>query len=401
MKKTLMLLLVAITLLSACAPATAVQPTVPAPTSSPTVTITPTQLPTNTPRPTSTPNYPITIQTPISNIQPITKENVVDIRPLFRLMPEGSQSIFKIAGSGPRHPLWVFSADMSHVAFVQPNTVSFTDIAGTGKSIQSLRLTGQTRPWSDGAFLKDNKFLALGQGSLSLFDLASGNELKKTDLYCCLNKKLFLMPDGERALVPSRTGLDLYDLVKLKRIQGYDAPGNSSMVWDASPDGKLLATAGERNPIVFIFDVEKAVVLRTLTVERFPAVNVKFFPDGKQLMLTDELGAFKLVQFWDMETGKKTREIQLTDEMLSLPANTPFRVASVVIHPSGKFFVMAISSSSPLLVFWETNADKPFAVMDMKSKGIPSFNYATKTDFMEFIDESRLLIIDKIWGVVP
>lgn len=402
MKHLLTLLLVTVTLLSSCTPADT-QSTLSSPTltNSPTVTTTPTQVPTNTPRPTAAPNYPISIQTPISDLQPITKDNAANIQPLSMLTQKGSQPIFKIAASGPRQPPWAFSTDMSYVAFVQPNTVAITDIAGGGKSTQTLNLTGKVYPWSDAAFLKDNKMLVLGQGNLFLFDLTSRSEIKKADLYCCLDKYLFVMPDGKRALVPSRTGLDLYDVEKLERIQGYDAPGNSSMVWDVSPDGKLLATAGERNPIVFVFDVERAVVLHTLTVERFTAVNVKFFPDGKQLVLTDELGLFKLVQFWDMETGRKTREIQLTTEMLSLPADTQFRVASLAIAPSGEFFAMAISSPEPLLVFWETNADEPFAVMNVKSKGIPSFNYATKTDFMEFIDESRLLLIDTIWGVVP
>jgi hypothetical protein len=73
----------------------------------------------------------------------------------------------------------------------------------------------------------------------------------------------------------------------------------------------------------------------------------------------------------------------------------------VAVHPSGEFFVMAISSSKPLLVFWEADADQPFAVMDVASKGISSFNYATKTDVLEFMDESRLLVIDSIWGIVP
>lgn len=39
--------------------------------------------------------------------------------------------------------------------------------------------------------------------------------------------------------------------------------------------------------------------------------------------------------------------------------------------------------------------------MDVTSGGISSFNYATKTDVLEFIDESRLLVIDSIWGIIP
>jgi WD40 repeat protein len=277
--------------------------------------------------------------------------------------------------------------------------VTITDIAGTGKSTQTLRLTAD-RPWSDGAFLKNNQFLVIGQGSLSLFDLSSGRELKKVDLYCCLNKQIYLLPDGERALIPSRTGMDMYDLAKLERIQGYDAPGNSSMVADVSPDGRLLALAGERNKSVFVFDVERAVVQQTLKVERFVAVNVKFLGND-QVMLTDELSDFNLLQVWDMETGKKAREIQLTDEMFGLPAKERFRIASVAVHPSGEFFVMAISSSKPLLVFWAADADQPFAVIDTTEQGIPSFNYATKTDVLEFMDESRLLVVDTLWGVIP
>ncbi len=402
MKHALPLLLIAITLLSACAPAATPQPTLPPPTHTATATaVPPTLTPTNTPRPTPTPNYPLPLQTPISVLQPITKDNVTALRPVSKLIVSGlpQSSTFQIASAGPRHPLWTFSSDLGRAALVQPGYVAILDVAGTGKSTQTLNLNDD-RPWSDGAFLKDNQFLVIGQGSLSLFDLSSGGELKKIDLYCCLNKRVYLLPDGERALIPSRTGMDMYDLAKLERIQGYDAPGNSSMVANVSPDGRLLALAGERNRSVFVFDVERAAVLHTLKVERFVAVNVKFL-GSDQLILTDELSDFNLLQFWDMETGQKAREIQLTDEMFGLPAKERFRVASVAVHPSGEFFVMAISSSKPLLVFWAADADQPFAVIDTTEQGIPSFNYATKTDVLEFMDESRLLVVDTLWGVIP
>lgn len=405
MKFALPLLLIAATLLAACAPAATPQPTLPPPTHTATATATataipPTATPTNTPRPTPTPNYPLPLQTPISALQPITTDNLTALRPVSRLIFDGlPQSTFDISSWRPRHPLWIFSSDLGRAALVQPDYVAILDVAGTGQSMQTLRLTDD-RPWSDGAFLKDNQFLVIGQGSLSLFDLSSSEELKKIDLYCCLDKRLYLLPDGERALVPTRTGMDLYEVEKLKRIQGYDAPGNSSMVADVSLDGSLLALAGERNRSVFVFDVERAVVLHTLKVERFVAVNVKFL-GSDQLILTDELGDFNLLQFWDMETGQKAREIQLTDEMFGLPADEHFRVTSIAAHPSGEFFVMAISSSKPLLVFWEADADQPFAVMDAAKYGVHSFYSATKTDFMEFVDESRLLVIDSIWGIVP
>ncbi len=385
-----------IILFSACAPAVAAtQQISPTANNSPANTSISTQTATSTPRPSPTPNYPIYINTPVLNLLALTLDNIAEIRPLQSLTKDGSPPIFKIAASGPRKPPWAFSADLSLMAFVEGHNFSIIGINGNGKPAQSILATGK-ESWSDGAFLKDNKFLVIGQGNLTIFDLESNSEIKKAELYCCLDKKIFVLPDGERALIPSRTGLDLYNLATLKRIQGYDAPGNSTMVWDVSADGKLLAAAGERNPSVFIFDVERPFVLHTLTIERFVAVNLKFFPDGKQIVLTDELGAYKLMQFWDTETGKKAREIQLTNEMLTVPADYPFRVASIAIHPSGKIFVLAISSNNPLLVFWETGADKPFLILNATSFGVPSFNYATKTDFMEFIDESRLLIIDKI-----
>ena len=402
MKRALSLLLFVVVLLAACAPAAAPQPTLPPPTETATATaVPPTATPTQTPRPTATPNYPLPIQTPISVLQPITKDNVADLRPVSKLTASGlsQQSAFRISSAGPRHPLWTFSSDLSRAAFVQPDYVAILDAAGTGKSMQTLRLNDD-RPWSDAAFLKDNRLLVIGQGSLSLFDLSSGRELKKVDLYCCLDKRIYLLPDGERTLVPSRTGMDLYAVENLKRIQGYDAPGNSSMVADVSPDGKWLALAGERNKSVFIFDVERAVVQSTLKVERFVAVNVKFLGND-QVVLTDELGDFNLLQFWDVTTGKKIREIQLTDEMMGLPAKERFRVESIAVHPSGGFFVMAISSSKPLLVFWAADADQPFAVIDTSRQGIQSFNYATKTDVLEFMDESRLFVVDSLWGVVP
>ncbi len=401
MKHALPLLLFVVVMLSACAPAATSQPTLPPADTATATAIPPSATPTHTPRPTATPNYPLPIQTPISVLQPITKGNVTNLRPVSQLTASGlsQQATFRISSLGPRHPLWTYSNDLSRAAYIQPSYVAILDVAGTGKSTQTLNLTAE-RPWSDGAFLKDNKFLVIGQGSLSLFDLSSGQELKQVDLYCCLDKRLYLLPDGERALVPTRTGMDLYAVDKLERIQGYDAPGNSSLVADVSPNGKWLALAGERNKSVFVFDVERAVVQATLKVERFVAVNVKFLGND-QVILTDELGDFSLLQFWDAATGKKIREIQLTDEMMGLPAKERFRVESIAVHPSGSFFVMAISSSKPLLVFWAADADQPIAVIDTTQQGIQSFNYATKTDVLEFMDESRLFVVNSLWGVLP
>ena len=401
MKHALPLLLFVVVMLSACAPAATSQPTLPPADTATATAIPPSATPTHTPRPTATPNYPLPIQTPISVLQPITKGNVTNLRPVSQLTASGlsQQATFRISSLGPRHPLWTYSNDLSRAAYIQPSYVAILDVAGTGKSTQTLNLTAE-RPWSDGAFLKDNKFLVIGQGSLSLFDLSSGQELKQVDLYCCLDKRLYLLPDGERALVPTRTGMDLYAVDKLERIQGYDAPGNSSLVADVSPNGKWLALAGERNKSVFVFDVERAVVQATLKVERFVAVNVKFLGND-QVILTDELGDFSLLQFWDAATGKKIREIQLTDEMMGLPAKERFRVESIAVHPSGSFFVMEISSSKPLLVFWAADADQPIAVIDTTQQGIQSFNYATKTDVLEFMDESRLFVVNSLWGVLP
>lgn len=87
--------------------------------------------------------------------------------------------------------------------------------------------------------------------------------------------------------------------------------------------------------------------------------------------------------------------------MFGLSADEHFRVASVAVHPSGEFFVMALASSKPLLVFWAADADQPFAVIDAADQDIRSFNFATKTDALEFMDASRLLVVNSLWGVLP
>ena len=53
-----------------------------------------------------------------------------------------------------------------------------------------------------------------------------------------------------------------------------------------------------------------------------------------------------------------------------------------------------------LLVFWAADADQPFAVIDTSKQGIQSSNYATKTDVLEFMDESRLFVVNSLWGVI-
>jgi serine/threonine protein kinase len=73
-----------------------------------------------------------------------------------------------------------------------------------------------------------------------------------------------------------------------------------------SPDGKLLATAGEDKKII-LWDVGTGAVVRMLPEQNGPARCVVFSPDGKSLAtgFSDQTGAGGTIQLWDVTPGPR------------------------------------------------------------------------------------------------
>ena len=79
--------------------------------------------------------------------------------------------------------------------------------------------------------------------------------------------------------------------------------GNGARAVAVSPDGKLIASCGETDP-VFLFDAESGKYLRWFDGPKTPPRAVAFSRCGKRLLAGGED-----VRLWDVETGREMQRM--------------------------------------------------------------------------------------------
>src|SRR5262249_52333547 len=141
------------------------------------------------------------------------------------------------------------------------------------------------------AFSPDGKLLASGgwDDTVRLWDVATGNQLRKIDAHKAMVGRVIFSPDGK--VLASRGALDnsvklwdpatgtlLHKFVVLPNIS--PCTYNHATALAFAPDGKTLATTA-RNQLVF-FDVATGAELKRLPSHVY-GITVAYSPDGKLL----------------------------------------------------------------------------------------------------------------------
>jgi WD40 repeat protein len=242
----------------------------------------PTQVTTKPPATSVTSSSPIATLAPMVPISPQNLNQVIKIRQL-------SQSGFsaKLA----------WSPDSRTLGVANGKTIKLWD-AATGKELQTFSFELEV---SGLAFSPDSSMLAVGTNAASLYDVATGRQLRAFPEVVTLpngwvlggGMNVAFSPDGKKLAGGMMGGTAiLWDVASGEKVQVFSDPSKDASPYSSlafSPDGNILAHAHKR---VSLWDVTTGDLIRALPVE---SNLVMFLSDGKTVRT--------MCNRWDITTG--------------------------------------------------------------------------------------------------
>ncbi len=174
------------------------------------------------------------------------------------------------------------------------------------------------------AYSPDGKTIAAcgkGGSALTLWDAATGKELRRFSIYNQLNELAF-SPDGKLIATTDNSDCFLWEVATGEQVQRLRGHQKVIRGFAFSPDGKQLATESA-DGTVRLWDPSTGKEQRQIECNSGEVSPLTYSPDGKSLVSSSMDG---VIHFWDAATGKERRQ-------LSGHKKTVWRI---VFSPDGK-----------------------------------------------------------------
>jgi WD40 repeat protein len=234
-----------------------------------------------------------------------------------------------------------FSPDGKKVVTTGDTTVRIWDVE-SGKELKQI--SGR---FFCATFSPDGKKIATAWYSDNcIWDVESGKILRKLEGWDnSVTSSIAFSLDGKKIAMADLDDGDavrIWDVESGKKLNGLVGNTGRAITVAFSPDGKKIATGGDRHPR--IWDVESGKELQKLIGDRDigQVRSVAFSPDGKRIV-TSGYGT----RIWDAESGKELQKLDIEEELYSFDITFP-----AFFLPDGKSIICGGSKSTRLGEMW-------------------------------------------------